>query len=256
MIQELLRTCGLSANEQIVLVYLIKHPESLASIISKRTTMKRATVYVALENLVRMNVVIKKKKNNTTYFSTIHPTIIPQILKNQAEFQFQEVKKATELMTREIELLSVEQHDSVGDFEIESVESVEVIYKWLETEVLDADIYAVFDPQKLFQYDDLKKLLLKALHKNLETKPHIREIVVAGSDADLYESKIQNPFHLVRKITSSKKIPADIILVDGTVIFFHYQEKQRLGIKIRQKDLFISLKTLFETLWESEQTFV
>lgn len=252
MLENLLETCGFNSTEQKVLLHLIGHGESIASVIAKQIGIKRTTVYATLDELARLGVVGKNRRDKVSYFSVASSTIFTKVLEEQARQKFEETKTATKLLERELKTRKPEL--ALGVFQIRSFESLEAVYVQLEDALLGGDFCAIFNPQVAFK-GPFKDLVTSFLWETAKTKPTIREIAVAGSEAKWYLKQIKNPNHHVRLLPDNSRIFSDMIFVRGSLIFNHYDSKQETSIKITEKNLYHSMMTIFERLWESaEQT--
>ncbi len=247
MLENLLTTCGFNATEQRILLHLIEHKESIASLIAKKVGLKRTTVYAALDSLVQHGVVGKKKRGAVSYFSITSPTVFTKVVEEHARQQFEETKAATKLLEKE--LASKPSQLDLGAFQISSFESVEAVYVQLEDALLGGDFCSLFNPQ-VAVFGPFEDLIHTFLRQTAKTKPHIREILVAGPQADWYISHVDNPNHKIRLMPKDKKIVSDIILNKGSVILNHYDPKQESSIKITEKNLYTTMMTIFDELWK------
>ena len=241
--------CGLNESEQKIFIYLMRYGMSIASLIAKRIGIKRPTVYAALNNLIKIGIIVKHKKANVTYFSALSPHMISKILEDSAKQKFEEIKYASKLIEPQLLELSQKKEKDFGDFEIEALETKGGVYIQLEEVLLGGDFDAIFNPQKAL-IGSYKELVAKFLKETAKTEPYIREIVVSGPAADWYKNHIQNKNHLIKEIPVKRKILSDMMFIDGSVVLSHYELNKEVSIKITQKDYFQSMLTIFEMLWE------
>ena len=249
MLSNLLSSCGLNQSEQSVLLHLLRRGATTASLIAKAVGFKRPTVYAILENLVIRDLVVKQKKREATYFSALNASMIPKILVNQANKKYAEMKTAADLLTPYLTEISRKSENNFGSFEITSFESIESVYAMLIDSLIGGDFDAIFNPQTAQSSDQTVAIVQEFLRHTAKTKPHIREIAVAGSVTDLYKSKIKNPNHVVREIHEDKEILSDMILINGSVVIIGYGKGRESAIKIIEPDFYASMKTMFEILW-------
>lgn len=250
MIENLLTHCGLKESEQKVLIFLLRHGPSLASLIAKYSGLKRPTAYAVLENLLRIGVISKQRREGMTYFSALEAEMIPKVLENRAFQKFKETEQAIKLLEKPLTELTNATMKDFGGYMISSVESTESIYAELEAALLAGDFCAFFNPQVTILNEDVKKLIAKFLSLTAISKPHIREIIVEGPLTDWYISLIDNENHLVKKIPSNTKIFSDMIMANGSVLLCHYRPHTEVGIKITQKEFFTSMMAIFEMMWK------
>jgi sugar-specific transcriptional regulator TrmB len=250
MIQNLLSTCGLNETEKLIFLHLIERGQSIASIISKQTNLKRPTVYAILDNLLRIGIITKQRKDGVTYFSPISTEMIPRIFENKAKNSYEDIRTASSLLTRELQKIQ-KKEEQLGGFNFETIESVEAMYIQFKEVIYGGDFAGIFNPQLAVSDNRNQKLVSDWLKNNSVSKPKIREIAVAGPLTEWYKSHIDNPNHLLKEIPADSKIISDMILLNGSVFLFHYEKKKEIGIKIKHKDFYTSMMTIFEMLWKS-----
>ncbi|MEK9159935.1 MAG: helix-turn-helix domain-containing protein [Patescibacteria group bacterium] len=249
MLENLLQTCGLNATEQAVFLHLFERGESIASVLAKQLHLKRTTVYAALDTLVHLGIVARKKRGSVTYFSCLAPDMTAKILEAHAREQFEDVQSATQLLQTHLKQLLPKTQD-FGAFEISTFESMEAVYLQLEETLLSGDFTSFFNPQLAIKTERYKNLVKNFLKSTSNTKVQIREILVAGPMTDWYKSHVNNPNHQIKEMESSALFFSDVILVNDYVIFNSYDPKNEVGIKIREKHLHQSLLTLFNWMWD------
>jgi DNA-binding MarR family transcriptional regulator len=250
MLDTSLKACGLNNSEQKVLLALLKQSPCLASSISKRTGLKRPTVYAVLDSLVEMGLVVKKRHRNATQYTPIPLDTIPQLLENRARRAFNQVQQAVEQIKPALEQFQQQEKVELAGFEISSVESLDAMYLQLEGALLSGDFDAIFNPQMSFALPNMDEVIMKFLKETAQTKSHIREIAVEGPLTEWYQSHIKNPNHQLKIIDSSEHIYSDMIFVNDKVVLIQYDPEHEVGIEIRQKEYYESMKTVFEMLWK------
>lgn len=248
MLTNLLELHGIKPNEQKVLRYLLEHGSTLASIIAKGTKLKRPNVYAILSLLQSRGFIKKEHREKATYFSALPIKQIVKALEHQAEQEFYDKKQSWKNLEEELEAISTTTPYEFGGFKIETMESMEGVYQWMEEAILSGDFCAIFNPQAL-QKNQLPTVK-NFLKVSASSKNNIREIMVDGPMADWYDSTINNPNHLTKRISAEKKYSSDMILSNGIVALLNYKKENEVAIKIKEPNLYQSMLTLFETLWE------
>ncbi len=246
MLKNLLVTCGLNETEQAVFVHLVERGSSTASAIATQLRLKRPTVYATLDSLLRIGILSKQKKEKVTYFFPVSIGMIPKIFEERARSSFEEVSQATKLMEPHLQQLKRANQDETSRFENVTFESVEAVYAQLESTLLGGDFCSFFNPQMVTN----DKFITKYLNHTAKTKPHIREIAVAGPRTDWYKSLIKNPNHLVKEIPAESQLYSDMILIKGSVIMIDYDPKNEVAIKIKHQNHYLSMMKIFDLLWE------
>lgn len=249
MLENLLFTCGLNRTVQKVFLYLLEKGASIASVISVKIGLKRPTVYAALSDLVRMGLVTKHDRHDVTYFALVDLDIIPKIFENRAKSNFDDVKSAAKIVESHLQKYLKPSISDFGVFKNVTLESIEAVYAELEKTLLSGNFSAIFNPQVTL-VGPFRDLCLNFLKKTAVTKPCIREIIVGGPMADLYEKRIKNKNHLIKRISKDKKIISDIILANESVHFMSYVAKEEVAIKITDKSHYQSMMGVFDLIWD------
>lgn len=248
MLSELLTTCGFNSSEQSLLLDLLTREKSTAGQLARRTGLKRPTVYAALEGLIQRGVVVKRKLDNLTYFSTISPSLIPKVLSGEAQRDFKGIQAATDQMLPYLEELSRTVEHKISGFEMVAMESLEAVYAQLEDTLTGGDFCAIFNPQRAC-VGEPKEIVKRFLKKTAVNKPAIRELTVPGPLADWYRSEIKNPNHQVYDLKLKGLLDSDIIMLNGSVYISHYEPDSERSLKITEKNYYQSMMTIFEMLW-------
>lgn len=250
MIRDLLIDSGLNKTEAVILMSLLETGPSIASIVSKRTRIKRPTVYAALDGLVTMGLVLKRKEDQVTYYSSVSSNLIPKILSNRAKIELNEVIDKSEVLEMHLSNFSnINFVESTG-FKVERISSIEALYAELENAIYGGSFDAIFNPQSV-KDKYLEKLVLNYFDFTAETEVRIREILVNGPKSKWYKSKITNPNHKLKFVSQDSAFESDIILLDGSVLMSNYSKEREVGIKITDAFFFNTMKTVFQMLWDS-----
>ena len=242
--------CGLNPTEQTVLTSLLEHGASGAARIAKRTELKRPTVYAALNSLVDLGVVQKKRQRGSFHFSAASHAEIPKLLKQRAEREYQRVNEATSRLPDFLLKFPEHKFHSLAGFEIETFESLDKVYQILEEALLQGEYSSIVDPQAAL-VGPLKKAAERVLKQSAKSKAHIREIMVAGPLADWWIRNKKNPNQKVKLVKWHKRITTDILLADGYVILHDYAPGKEMAIRIRHAEYFSLMQFVFDTLWNS-----
>lgn len=250
MLSNLLSNCGLNHTEQTVFLHLLQNGPSIASVIAKRTKLKRPTVYAVINNLIQYGLVILEERNRTSFFSSVSPSLIPQIIENRARYAFDEVKIATQLLSKELEELGQTETAAIAGYKIIALDSLSAVYAQLEDALTGGDFDSIFNPQKAFISEKSRQIVLKYLEKTSITQPHIREIAVAGKWTDWYKKHINNPNEVLKEIAGDIKLSSDMIFMKDSIVLTHYEPNNENSIKIIHKEFYQSMRSIFELLWE------
>jgi len=248
MLKNLLETCGLNATEQKVFLLLSKSNKTLASVVARHCNLKRPTAYAALEALVQIGIVNKIKSGKITYFSVLKPELVAKVLQERARDHFEDISTASKLLAQVLTEGLGEKKD-FGSFEVETFETMDLVYIQLEEALLSGNFCGIFNPE-LALTEKFKPLVWSFLDHSKKTASEIRELVAPGKAAELYKSKIQNPKHQVKDLPSSVNVKTDIIITSDAVFLNSYEKKAESSIKITEKNFHETMQSLFNLLWE------
>lgn len=251
MLKDILSKFELNVSEKEVLIFLITNGSSPASKIAKLLKIKRPSVYSALDSLIKLGLVFKDSKKSTTFFSCVSAQNIPKILESNAKKKYDELKLATESLSSVLKQLPTKQSMSFAGFQISTIESADAVYRHLKNILHCGNFCAYYDPQ-LMPKEKLDTVVTEFLINTAKTKPHIREIVTAGSKAsDWYVKNIKNPNHKVKLVAPEHALMSDIIIADGEMLISNYELGGELSLRIKEPNLHRSMLSIFNMLWEA-----
>ena len=250
MSEELLHTCGLNRNEQKVLLALVRGGDVPAATLAKRTGLKRTNVYAILDNLLSIGLVAKRPKNGVTWFAAVDPERMTTIFETRARQEYQAVCNAAKVLQPTLSAMATAAPRHFAGFKLNSLESHEGVVALLEELLVGGNFSAIFNPQ-ITIIPEVKDVIVSCLSQSAQSKPPIREIVVAGPMTDWYLKRISNPNHQVKEIPSDKNIFSDMILSDGIVTLLHYEANREVAFRITHDDYYMSMMCVFEMLWDS-----
>lgn len=87
---KVLQEYGMSAKESKIYLTILEMGNCSASTISRRSGVKRVTVYTVLQELIKKGVAFETVKNEVKYFSVINPDNLFSTFEQQY-FQFKEL---------------------------------------------------------------------------------------------------------------------------------------------------------------------
>ncbi|MEK9159671.1 MAG: hypothetical protein AAB383_02985 [Patescibacteria group bacterium] len=126
----------------------------------------------------------------------------------------------------------------------EGKEAVMRIYE----EVLKAKSFdAIFNPQVVKQHMLEYHYAIPMLAD--QKTVHLRELLVAGTEAREYKAKFERPNHEIRILPEGVEINADTIITDNEIYMVGYSEKEVSATEIRNPILAQAQKVLFEGWW-------
>lgn len=241
MLKKQLEKLNLTKREANVYVELLELGETTIEQISRKSKIKRTTVYDVIEMLKEKGLIgTTKRKKRTLYYAED-----PRILENQLE------EKKIVLNSLLPQLLSmanfIDKKPSIKYFE--GIEGIKNVYQdtlnYPGQEILmwgTADVFKYFDEEYMWNYYLNKrienKIWLRGIGQNLEIvrnikskdKEQLRETRLCNSDELFFEVEIN--------LYGKKKI--------GIMSF-----KEQIGLIIESEKIYNTLKSIFEINWKA-----
>lgn len=240
MLKKELEKLNLTDREADVYLALLELGETSIERISKKSKIKRTTVYDVIEALKEKGLIgsVKHKKRALYYAED------PRILRNQLE------EKKTVLNNILPQLLSMSALiDKKPDIKyFEGIEGIKNVYRdtleYPDQEILmwgSTDVFKYFDEDFMWKYylpkRLEKKIWMRAIGQDLEV---VRKIKSEDSKA-LRETRFHNfkdfPFDVEINLYGKRKI--------GIMSF-----KEQIGLIIESEKIYNTLKSIFELNWK------
>ena len=240
---------GLSEKEALVYFELLK-ADSLSGIeLSRKTDIKKATVYVVIEELIKKNLISEVKVGKRLHYQAESPEKFKTIYekkKNDIEEHLRRVDaivaelKAVERNTGERPVLKFYQGKEAVKNEIAEFTRQE---RFSEGE--DYGVYSYDLMEKLFSKKDIEKMDDQRIRGNIKFKA-----IYTG--AGKYYEKNQNQ-QLVKIDQERFPIECDISVFNDEVRL-HTLGKDVYGINIKNKEIATTLKSLINYIFEIQPT--
>ncbi|MFT7183998.1 MAG: sugar-specific transcriptional regulator TrmB [Oceanicoccus sp.] len=241
-----------TTTERKVIDALSKGGQMLASTLSRKTGVKRPTVYAVLNKLKTEGLVLTLLHKGSSYFKLLEPDLIKDVLSLEAKAQYNAKLHHIEILTETLKEKQIHQHEFISGFELSTVEKTETVYQELASAFKDNKrVRTIFNPQLVITDQRSRDIILNFLKLAHENGAEIQEIAVAGKEADWYESQFTNPKHQMKRISADQEIQTDCIIGEKAVYFLKYDNSEGAGIRIQREDLVMSMTTMFDLLWNS-----
>ncbi len=247
MLEKYLEDIGLSEKEAQVYLTLLAHDHSSVMTISKNTAMKRPTVYVILESLLKKGLVSTVEIGKKTNYRAEPPERLETFIKTE-RLAFDE--RASRL-AEYIPALRAIQKESGEKPVVKYFEGKEGILQMYQ-EFYDRtkhekggqmDIIFPLEPTRdLFTPEDRKKFYAERVN---------RKIYNRCLYTSTYEKLEDNELLSVKKVKESLPVTADISVYKDQVEITIFGDNPS-GIFIKCKDFADTMRTLFELSWEKE----
>lgn len=257
MIETFLRNLGLSDNEIRVYLYLLTHGESIASIISKRLEIKRATVYPILESLEKGELISTFEKNGVTHFDAVEPDDIIYLCEQRVS-QMQRLKEKAENLHKEFRKLRDQ-----GKMPKLEIRGKIKYYEGMDavTDLINETLDEKHDEQLCFGLNtyhtelsgnDWKQYTVKRVAR----KMNVRSIQPDTPQAIDYKARDREELRETR-LVPAKDFPgnSEINIIGDMIAMFTMRGQVPMGMKMYNKDLAQALRSIFELAWERAEHY-
>jgi sugar-specific transcriptional regulator TrmB len=246
---EFLEEIGLTKNEIIIYLSLIKNGKISAGSISEKTSLHRGYVYDTLNRLSNKGIVSVIKRSGTNYYEGVHPRKLNQIMDEKR-------KKIKDIVPSLIEIYKKDKSNCDIDF-FEGKEGIKTVHLKLynvflqnkKRELVQLGLEKSIDehPLKYFLYSIKNQAKKDGIIRDIKSgKLKYRVLLVQKLDGKKRDiKKWANYKHLPSKFKTNN---VNFIVVDH-YIMLESTENEPFAILIQNKQLALFYKNLFNTLW-------
>lgn len=241
-----LSALGFTDNEIEIYVLLLSIWQSPASSISKRTKIKRVTVYAVLDSLLDKWLITSISKNNTKFFSALNPNKIKDFFIQKIEKEERKLLLANKI----IPLLSQISKPELAKPQVTFFEWDDwVIEIFKETLNSKTDIKAFISTKNV--WPKLKKFLLED-YADLRKKSGVFSKVIAPYSTSIlkYQKNDELSYRETRICPKDTlDIDIEIDVFDDKVAFLAIWRKDELGVLVQNKSISSSIEKIFDLIW-------
>ncbi|NOS68074.1 MAG: hypothetical protein HOO67_06995 [Candidatus Peribacteraceae bacterium] len=257
MIEAFLQTLGLNENEIKIYLYLLTHGESIASIIAKRLTMKRATVYQVLETLESKELVSSFEKNKVAHFDAVDPEDIVRLCEQRVS-QMQRIREKADVLKGEFKKLR--ERGKMPTLEIrgkikyyEGMDAVtDLINETLEEKHSEQLCFGLNTYHAELAGDDWGQYTKLRVKKGM----HVKSIQPDTEAAIEYKSRDKDELRETL-LVPHEKFPGrcEINLIGNMIAIYTTRGQSPMGMKMYNKDMAEALTSLFRLAWERAEFY-
>ncbi|MFH0820269.1 MAG: helix-turn-helix domain-containing protein [Candidatus Peregrinibacteria bacterium] len=234
---------GLNEKETETFLKLLELGAQPVSVIAKHVGVPRPTMYLILDSLKHAQLVEEFERAGIKYFKAIPAKEIAGVLKSRER----EIEQTLSILQESLpELEALENKLSITP-RVKFFEGKQAIMKMYESMLREKTFCAVFNPQRV------KRMMPEYHFKIPETirseKLKVKELLVAGSDAEEYQNLFQSKNHQIKILPKTVNFESDTIICPEKIYMISYGEKDQSAIEIWNKSLAETQKILFEQLW-------
>lgn len=247
IIQEL-KILGFSENEAQVYLELLGLGQAPASLLARKTGIKRVTVYAVLQTLKEKKVITSIERNKITFFATLDPQ---RLLERSEEMVREELVKKT-VAEKMLPMLQEISGKTMNRPKVQFFEGAQGVLDILE-ETLNAksSTKAFITTQNI---SPRLKTYLKNDYSKQRKKNGIFSQVIApdSSVVHAYQERDKEDFRETKIAKSSQLLPLDIEIdiFDDKVAFLAVKEEDEIGVLIQNESIARSMEKIFDALWK------
>lgn len=235
--QKLLEHLGLNEKEARVYLGLLQIGQSSVLALSRRTGLKRPTIYLVLDDLIRKGFAATVLREKKKLYIALPPERLQENLERKRESLQQLLPQLTALWAQKTAKPVVQL--------FEGLDAINNLYREIFTSgTEDIETFYAFDPIKKFQesYEPFIRLFKK--------NPRIRsrELVYAKNpkEVQLPESEKLSNRH-IRFVTEHRAFSTDnIFWLDKAAII---SPEKEFAVVVQSKDVVDSFRSLFDLAW-------
>ncbi|MDO8516881.1 MAG: helix-turn-helix domain-containing protein [Nanoarchaeota archaeon] len=239
-IEETLREIGLTNDEAIVYLAMLKIGSSLASKISEETKINRSHTYQLLERLITKGFVSYVIRENRKYFSALNPVKIIEIIKEREQ-------KLNNILPNLLQLTAFTKEKPIVEI-LEGKEGIKTILN---------DILKIKKEWVAFGSSGKGQEVLSFYAEHFEKEREKLKINLRGI-LDNSESGIKRGKELAkRKYTQIKHVreeysnPSSTWIYGERMAFVIWSKEHSFAIRIVSKEIANNFKSHFEVLWKN-----
>jgi len=235
-------------DPKLVGIYLVlaENGEMTVPEIQKKTTLSRASIYDALNELVVSEFVLYRKAGRVAYYSPAHPNKLMSLLEQKKRDTVLLEEEMKETVTNVIGLYSLALHKpGVKFFEgiegfrealEDSLTAKETIYTYVDINALSGESAKINEEYvKIREKKGVKKFLI------LPSQPNNLQSV--GQKNELTETRYLP--------TGVKPFQTSLQIYDNKVAFYTLRQENIISVIIYDKDIYDTLRGLFEFVWNT-----
>ena len=239
-----LRNIGLTEGESKVYVELLKLGVSTKTPIAYNANVSSSKVYEILDRLVDKGLVSVMIKNNVKHYQAAPPEKLNDYLKRKKK-ELKKEEKIIEKLIPDMEKFTKNQ-DKFSAKLYSGFEGVKTAMNSIAEEKRNAEYLAmgiISSKNKVFNRQWVH------WHNKRSRRGHSAKLIFSEENkSDYYKSFEKIPGTKLKRLTLFT--PAAITLFQDHVLIFDYDEDNPSCLVIENKNMFISFKSFFESVWK------
>ncbi len=241
MYEELLRDCGLTQNESLVYLTLLKIGKSKSGEIVNESKVSGGKIYETLYKLVDKGLVKSISENNVKYFIANDPSAILEYL-NEKDRRLHERRERLSNVLPDLELLKKNDAREDDVALIKGIRGISpIVHKALEN-AKDIKIMGITSSKNV-RYNNF----WRGWHKERIGLRKKAKMIFSDRNTDYWKFFNKLGYTEVREI--SHLTPSAVMIIDDNVFIFSYGDEITC-IHIASESISTSFSLFFDDLWK------
>ncbi len=242
MDKKILEEIGLSKNEIIVYLALLKLGKTTSWTLTKETNIQVSALYYCLDNLIKKGLVSYIIVANKKQFQAAQPEELINLLDNR--------KKQLETILPELKTIQKESEERIQTNVYEGYKGFKGIYDRLLRVMKKGETYYVFGARQIGdKTNENTNLMLTSFHKQRD-KQGIKVKIIFNKDVEKEVKTISKTFKHMDSRFSDIKTNSFVLIYNNRIVNFLYTDKL-IAIETISKDVYNSYKNFFKEMWKS-----
>jgi sugar-specific transcriptional regulator TrmB len=238
---------SLGIGEKSAKVYLAGLALGTTSVqdLARKSGLKRPTVYLHLDELVKQGLFEHVSINNKKYYRAVEPRVLEDRLKqNLASLQ------------REMPSLLALRADTMGKPQVQNFEGKEGMQQMYEEmkKAHSLRIWSNMGAEAVGPFHDTYMELAESIKKN---GVNVREIIADNKEAKRYArlvAKVAGPSY-TRRTATVEGLENDTVIYDNVVAIFRLHGLNMFVVRIEDPTIAESMRAMFEMAWKTARPF-
>jgi sugar-specific transcriptional regulator TrmB len=242
--KNLLKQLGLRTKEQDIFLTLLGLGAQPISIVAKRSSIPRSSMYSILERLESLELIQSFERRGVRYVQTIPIQELKIVLQRRQQRLDQTIATLKQHLP-ELEKIQNQFRVAPQVKLYEGVTEVERMYEQIIGQ--EKEFCGLFNPAALAQFSEY---YLDALPKQLKKLGgKARELLIDSPEAQEYREKYHNGRHQIFLLPKTIKFQSDMIITEDKIFLVSFGDQQVAGTLLINVDLAKTQKVLFEEMW-------
>lgn len=241
-LQELFSNLGLEKNEADTYLTLLELGEATVLQISKKTAVKRPTLYLVLRSLEEKGYASRIVRGKKSFFSPQHP----QKLLTEAELRMKELKEAVP----QLESLF---HKASGRPRIMIYEGKDALDRAYDEWFLVKGEMAYMGTLQL-SMGALPRTYKKMEWITLSPEFSSRELIADSPEAQEYVKKVSGPYRQIRFLPKEFLPFESDIGIFGSRVLITSVKKEYFTVSIESEEISHAFRNIFDVMWQRGET--